>query len=320
MKPRILYFKGAASHAQQIDSEQTHFLESVKSLEESGAEVIKIGDAHNGFSWDITQAHLKEHKNVSAIIVNVHGNIDDDRHLMCMAENQFMWAENFYKAVSDNSNGHSVNIFMFSCGSGNGLKQAQKILPHRSTIFSLTTPEEVDSHWLDPKGFAISGDHSIANPIEGLFLNLICNALPNEWRCDPHLTITSGVIGKKNIIELWGKATGFCCEHSGFDFPEQYINEARELLRPYLSGERIVSALATMEYYKKEVLRKRAALEHPDVPFVAHHALDTEDFKSEVVGHRLLGPIGAMAYGIYRDEWGAFQRPIIDTLPPTLDL
>ena len=85
MKPKLLYFKGATPHAQQIDFEQTHFLEAVKSLEESGAEVIKIGDAHNGFSWDVMHAQLQEHKNVSAIIVNVHGNVEDDRHFMCMA-------------------------------------------------------------------------------------------------------------------------------------------------------------------------------------------------------------------------------------------
>lgn len=317
MKPHILFIKGASVDLAYAAQEQEYFLESVQSLRASGARVTTIGNARDGFSWALLSSQLRRYNNASAIIIDAHGNISDDRHFMRISRSRRIWAEDFYKAVKQAFVRKPANIFMFSCGSGNGLKQAQKLLPPRSTIFSLVVPDGVDSYCLKPDSFSISGRNVISNPIEGLFLNLMCIGLPNKWSCDPHLTVTSGKMDKGSIIELWTKATSFCCEWSGDSFPEQYINEAKALLSPYLPEDKMNTALETMEYYKQEVEATLPSFNpNSSVPFRAHYTLDTEDFKSEVVHHELLGPIGAMAYGIFRDDLGAFQRPIIK---PTLD-
>jgi len=306
---QILYIQGCAADTAQIASEQKYCDETVRALEDSGAQVTIIGNAREGFSYRELQAKLDPEKASTAIIVSAHGNNQDEAHFMRTSSTAYLWAHEFYKTIGDALNQQPANIFMFSCGSGNGLMSAQALLPPKSTIVNLVKPDWVASYDISVKSFSIAGGQSF-NPAESLFLNMICKGLPNEWQCNPCLTTTAGRPDKGKIRELWELATNYCCEwYDGF--PEDHIADARSFLHPHLKQEEMLSAVATMEYFSEQVtVEIPALLKRPDTPVRARYALDIEDFKGEVVKHGMLGHIGAIAYAIYREELGAFQRPI----------
>ena len=312
MTAQILYFKGAAAERSYIAAEQSYIDDTVKALEKSGAHVTLVGNAQDGFSWDHFTSALGQHKTADAIIVNAHGNIHDDVHFMLGAHgSKYILAQSFYKAIREAFGSQPANVFMLSCGSGNGLKSALELLPPNSTVFNLVLPERIDSYSVAADAYSIAGNPS-SNPAESLFLNMMSKGLPEEWQCNPSLTTTSGQKDAKKINELWSLAANFCCDWSGEEFPEEVIASAQDFMRPHLSEEQMSTALATMRYYSKQIqVQIPAAAARAATPVRAQYVLDTEDFKSEVVINGLLGSIGAMAYAICRDDLGAFQRPVI---------
>jgi hypothetical protein len=321
---QILHIVGSASDRCRISSEQEHHNEIVQALEKSGAEVTVIGNARDGFSKSELKAKLDPEKTTDAIIVDAHGNIEDYSHFMRISPNELIWAHDFYKIVGEALDGHPTNIFMFSCGSGHSLKSAQILLPPNSTVFNLVKPDYadkfnwVDSYGISPESYSIVGNR-LTSPAESLFLNMMCKGLPDKWQCNPYLTITSGKLDKEKIHELWILATVQCCNWAGDPFPKDYVKDAKDFLSPHLSKEKFSLALKTMKYYSSLVeLSRSPPRKNPGTPVRPQFALDAEHFKGEVIQHGMLGHIGAIAYAIWRDELGAFQRPVVAA--STLDL
>lgn len=307
MTSSFLVLKGIAD-PEHTEGEQVWTESAVHSLKKSGAEVVVIGNSLNGFSMRELLDLKKLPIVPSNIIVYAHGNFVDDQHYMEFSKSHPVYAKDFYKFISELC-GVPVNIFMFSCGSGNGLKDGQRHLPHGSTIFNLVLPDRCESFAPLPESFSIEGSKS-ASPAESLFLNIMSHGLPDELKCNPCITVTRGTANAQDVTELWGLAKSFCCEWLLSEYPPEYTDKAVEFLVPYLD-EKLETVMQVMEFFGRAVLLEQSVESLPLTPHISLRlVLDEEDFKSQVVEAGLLGPIGAMAYALKRDDLIAFQRPL----------
>jgi|ERR1700722_11617545 len=310
MPEQIIYIKGSACpyDEEKISSETKMVAEEVQALESMGNDVAFVGGAAQGFTMaDIEAAFLKK-PSATTVIVHAHGNKKRKRHFMQAAEkatenskNGHIWASTLYRTFAKNSCGRPLNVFMFSCGSGNGCENAVKLLPRASILVNLVEKENVSSFYIKPDAFRV-GTAERGNFAEHLFLNMLCGGFETH-EYYPQLSVSCMGDAESNVWQLWDDARqNGIAESSCSPILEEKI---RKYLNPYLSEGIVSSAIRTIELYIKSFSLEPVKME--GTPVELHFKIDHNKFYRNVVKRGLLGPMCAIGYYANREKIGAFQ-------------
>jgi len=311
MKTQIIYIKGVAA-PEKAEAEEQRFKDNLKSLRSCGIDVEAVGGARSGFGLEDLKSACSNNPEANIIIADIHGNIENGQHWISINEDPdgYIWAADFYEALTEFSESRPLNVFMLSCGSGNGCKDAVNYLPLGSTLINLIKEDVVFSYSPDATSFKITPPDGTALA-EALFINFVCNGLISlvydkdlePVFTDPQLSICAH--GLKNpIFNLWEMAKIECLEYESFT-PE-LTDEIRSFLKPYTQAERIEEALATFDLFRKAICSSQT-ISNAGTPVTLQLIPDEHELYKRAVAYDVFGPMCAIAYCLHRKEIGAFQ-------------
>jgi hypothetical protein len=313
MKPQIIYIKGVAS-PEKAEAEEQRYQDSLKSIRSCGVDIEAVGGARNGFGLEDLKSACSNNPDANIIIADIHGNIEDGHHWMSINKegegDGDIWVADFYKALTEFSESRPLNVFMLSCGSGNGCKDAVTYLPLGSTLINLIKEDVVFSYPLGATSFKVipTGGTGLA---EALFINFICNGLISlaydgdlkPVFTDPQLSVCAH--GLKNpIFNLWELAKIECLEFESLT--AELVDQIRNYLKPYTQAERIEEALATFDLFRKAI-RGSQTVSNAGTPVTLNLVADEHELYERAVAYDVFGPMCVIAYCLHRKEIGAFQ-------------
>jgi hypothetical protein len=273
-----------------------------------------VGNPRDGFSMTNVEAAFRKDPETSIVIIRAHGNIHRKRHFMQIAESVTgngksgrIWASHFYRSIAKYSNSKPLNVFMFSCGSGNGCESAIGLLPSGSTLVNFVEKGKVSSHLVEAEALKIKADNG-DNLAEQLFLGILCNGFKN---CEyyPQLSVSAAGERTSQVWQMWDSARGDSWETYDMDRLD-VMDPALEVkinsfLADHISSEKVSMAIRSIELY----LRTQALEipESPGTPIKPRIKIDADAFYNAALEHKILGPMFAVGYYMNRQQIGAFQ-------------
>jgi hypothetical protein len=285
-------------------------------LRDAGHKVFAIGNRENGFRLKDIHKILRANPEIETILINAHGNFTWCGHYV-QAEppkrkyrTGRIYAARLYKALARYSKGRPLNVFMFSCGSGNGYVDAVKYLPQGSTMVNLTERGNPYSHKIEPHALNIAVEPG-QNFGEELFLSILCKGLDkylrglDEHPAHPHLSVSGDTDDPAtNIHSLWDMAQRETLTEKTFS--TNFKSYVHQRLNRHASRQDINTAFATIELVSSyhagpPVLKKKGT------PVTLPLDMDSHLLHRDAARHEIMGVMCAIAYLASREKIGAFQ-------------
>jgi hypothetical protein len=194
MKEQIIYVKGVSCPYTQekVKHEALYVQQCVGLLEQGGHEVIRVGNGVKGFYMRHLERAMRDAPRANLILVDAHGNIEDKRHYLAARheKSSHIFAKDFYRGLADYSDCRPLNVFMSSCGSGNGCLDGITQLPLGSTLVNVAQEDQLYSY-IPSCDFLNVGSGTETPLAEQLFLNLLGKGYPDATPYYPQLCIST---------------------------------------------------------------------------------------------------------------------------------
>lgn len=323
MSEQIIVVKGAAfpTTHKNVAREISYNHQCVQTLEKGGHTVIRVGSAWGGFYMRHLEAAFQRLPQANLIIVDVHGNIKDRKHRMGPRHHRSsgIWAADFYKALAQYSNNRPLNVFMSSCGSGNGCYDAIELLPKNSTLVNIKKEDDLLSCSPLPQ-FLSSASQADKPFAEHLFLNLLSKAYPQKIIFYPQISISTTDPDRGDIWAMWDLVRSETLEHGADTFEPAFKTDVTAYLDPYFPPGVITQALHGIELYAQTAAITFNKKTKTGTPLRIRCKIDEPAFLWDATQKGLLGAMCAIAYYRQRQFIGAFQQNTCDGIEtPTLD-
>lgn len=307
MNRQVIYIRGSACPYDEakirieIKQREKHIL----ALRKAGYDVVEVGNPRDGFLMKDVKAAFRKTEEPRLVIVHAHGNIDKEKHFLRRAhlKNRSkgdIWAADFYKFIAGLSQ-KPINLFLFSCGSGNGCVDAVKSLPPGSTLVNMTEENKLESYTPNLSVLDVTASE---NPAENLFLSLLCKS-KSPILSTPQISISTADGNESDIWSLWDVARLECLETP--DSGPQLQKEIMPVLQPYIEPERLDTAIETLSLFATVMSLSSSNPTSKRTPVMIRTTINHEDFYRNVIRHGLLGPMCAVGYATARRQIGAFQ-------------
>jgi len=313
MQENIIFIKGVADSSEEPvrRAESKRLNLQTAALRSAGHAVQIVGNTAEGFNMDNVAAAFRACPQTKIVFVDCHGSVVEDQHYLYARTDEPLgieWADDLYRKLGAYSNGKPLNIFMSSCGSGNGHLDAATILPPGSTLVSFTSDRNTDSYPVEVEAFAVNGT-SGSNFAEQFFLSILCKGLGQE-RHLPHLSVSVTDDPEHSVWNLWEKVCSLCSNNLVYGTNNlvsgaKFKTEVSSRLSMHLSANDLFTTLSTIRLFVKAFTHK--AFTDPKTPVTLKVNVDHKDLYHSATRNKLLGPMCAAAYIAMRREIGAFQ-------------
>ena len=311
MTEHILYIRGSACphDEDKIKAETEDFEEKFAVLKAAGHEVTPVGNSADGFTLNAVTAAFKRDPKISIVLADVHGNILGKNHFMQGVPKSgksrmagTLWARTLYKKLALASRGKPLNVFMFSCGSGDGCIDAAKHLPLGSTMVNLVESGDVSSYMMPAECFDLpSGDYNFS---EQLFLRILSKGI-RDLNQSPQLTVSTA---GDPFTQTWGML-----DIAGTNFPDTTFSpeiekEMQQYFKDHFTEKQIYDALRTIEMYIDVLyVNRQTTYRFATTPVEIPVKPDIDGFYKSLAKHELVGATAALGYYFTRKDCGAFQ-------------
>jgi hypothetical protein len=308
MPEKIITIKGVACPFDMLSilNETKMHNRRLAVLRQAGHEVMNVGEAWKGFYRHSLQQAFQNSPDAQIVITNIHGNIRDDKHYMAARHkaSTTLWAEDFYRDLAIFSGNKPLDIFMFSCGSGNGLHAATEYLPVGSTVVSVTRTDAISSYIPDIK-FLEGIKTSKTSASEGLFFNLLSCGYENE-QYYPNLSISTQQKEKYDPSwDMWDIAR--LAMYGDELLAPAFEEKAKEYLADFFDKDILLKALETIRLYSRAINNPPAKDTSEKTPVKISYNIDEYSYEMDARRQGLFGAMCALGYCAAREEIGAFK-------------